>query len=109
MIANLLRTPCTITTRTDGPVDDDGVPTDVETTRTTLCHVNERSVSEDLAPEQRTEARATIYLAADDPITEHDSVTVDGRVWEVDGAPTQRRRAPSGAVHHLEVPAREVR
>lgn len=109
MIDRLLHTPCTITDRVRGPDDEWNDPTWVETTRGTYCHVHELSTSEDLAPEMLTEARAIIYLAADDPITEDASIEVDGRTWEVDGAPVQRRRAPTGRVHHLEVPAKEVR
>jgi hypothetical protein len=109
MIARLLRTPCTITVRTAGSVDGWGNPATTETTRTTYCHVNEGNQAENVAPEHRAEAGATVYLAADDPVTEHDSITVDGREFEVTGPPVQRRRAPTGEVHHLEVPVQEVR
>jgi hypothetical protein len=109
VIDRLLQTPCTVTDRVRGANDDYGDPTWTETVRDTVCHVNELSTSEDQAPEVRAEARAIIYLAPDDPITEDAKVTVDGRTWEVDGAPVQRRRAPTGQVHHLEVPVKEVR
>jgi hypothetical protein len=108
-IARLLQTPCTITDRVRGADDEWNDPTWTETTRSTHCHVNELSTNEDLAPEVRAETRAIIYLAADDPITEDGKIEVDGRTWEADGHPVQRRRAPTGAVHHLEVPVKEVR
>lgn len=105
----LIATPCTITTRTRGADDAWGDPTWTETSRDALCHVNERSASEDEQPSQLSTAVATIYLEPDETISEHDSIEVDGRVWEVAGSPAQRRRAPTGAVHHLEVPAMEIR
>jgi hypothetical protein len=108
VIDRLLQTPCTITDRVRGADDDWNNPTWDETTRDTVCHVNELSTTEDLVPDARTEARAIIYLAPDDTVTKDAKIVVDGRTWEVDGAPVQRRRAPTAEVHHIEIPARGV-
>jgi hypothetical protein len=107
-IDRLLVTPCTITDRVRGTDDEWNNPTWDETTRDTVCHVNELATSEDVAPDARTEGRAVIFLAAGDTITKDASITVDGRTWQVDGPVVQRRRGTTGDVHHLEVPALEV-
>lgn len=105
----LIATPCTITPVTLGAKDEngnealtDGTPVD------TFCHVNERSTSEEQIPEQFTETLATVYLLPTETIAPLYQIDVDGRTWEVSGAPAQRRRAPTAAVHHLEVLCREV-
>lgn len=111
MIDRLLGTPCTITRREQDIVrDDHGNETLVDADPVTAsCHVNERNTRQDETPEPNADTTATIYLRPDVAVSEHDLITVGGREWEVDGAPAQRRRSPTGAVHHLEVPVREVR
>lgn len=109
MIDHLLGTPCTVVNRVPNGTNGSGEQIWTETPMATTCHINPTGTDENIDPDARATVAATIYLRPDVPVGEHDRITAAGVSWEVTGIPVQRRRAPTGQVHHLEVPVRVTR
>lgn len=104
-----IATPCTIVRLTASGVNSHGETEYDVANVETVCHLNITSTDEETSPDQRAEAAGTVYLSADETLDEHDRLVIDGVSWEVNGVPVPRRRAPTGQVHHLEVPVKVAR
>lgn len=104
--AALLAQTVTITTVATGPVDVYGNPTYPTTTTTSLGRLDQVQTVERVNDRDVTVTRDVLFLPADAVVTAKDTVEVDGRTFQVDGTPS--KVWGRSAVHHLEVPLREV-
>jgi len=77
------------------------------TSRTASAWVAQTGSTEELLSRDSTTTVAVVFLAADDPITALDRMTVDGVTYEVDGVPNPAN-GRMGAVHHIVVRLKDV-
>lgn len=92
----------TVVHRTDGPPDNLGVPTVVETqTVVTGCSVQPVSTTEDVSDVDQVISRWRLFLPAGIAMTAVDNVIANGMVFSVDGDP-QTWSDLGGKPHHTE-------
>ena len=100
---DMLTRPCTITQRTEsGTTDRRGNAVKDETTVDTVCELQQDDHAEQTAGGIVAPSTWTLILPAGTEIAVDDSVTVDGRIYEVRGEPWQARDPATGAVDHIE-------
>jgi hypothetical protein len=108
MDSRLLKTPCTILAVTSGAVDEYGNPTDVETSRTTRCHIEQdQSFESDAGSLEQTVWR--VWLPADAVLDGVDSLQISGQRYNLTGDPWPVIRPTTGLVDHLELRAKRTR
>lgn len=100
-VSGLLPQLVTVKTVTAGADDDFGNPTTSITSRTVNGRLDQQASTEQVDGREVVVTRTILYLEPDDPITSADKVAVDGRDYEVAGAPNVVYGATSP--HHLEV------
>lgn len=109
MLSQLINTPCTILSRTDGGGQDDyGNETDTTTEVETVCELQQTRRDEPDAQGELSDTTWQLFLPASTEISTGDSVMVDGVVYELVGAPWPARNPRTRTVSHVEATVRRT-
>jgi hypothetical protein len=108
-ISGLLTRPVTIQRRSaGGSTDDYGNPTSTTETVSTIGELQQRVRDEPGGQGEVSRTDWLLVLPAGTPLDTSDTVTVDGRVFEVIGDPWPVRNPRTGQTSHVEATLRRV-
>lgn len=108
-IETLLRHPIVVNRRSLAAVDVYGVQQYATVASTLVLGFAEPfDSSENTTDRDTADTTLEVFLPAGTVVSGHDTLTIDGAEWQVDGEPSLIRRPQTDVVHHIELRARRV-